>query len=501
MKHLVRFLSNFLILIVSANYQYDTIIIGGGIAGFVDAVILSNDGKSILLITDERPGGIFRGSGDATFNALLYFGNLYQELKKEEGYVERDTIFSLELLWKKISNIKQGMYSHITYFYAKDSGMEIVRAKGELLDEHTVRYDNTVVTAKNIIIATGAVPFISPIDGLDSINYYTYKTIQNMEKFPNELVVYGGGPQAITIARILSLFDVKITVIYRSKELLKEFDKDVVDLLQKLMEEKGVTFLPETEITKVQNKGATILITMSNVHHEIEKMETQGLYIATGTLPCIEGLHLDDLGIQYSRNGISINERFQTTRPSIYAIGDVTQYKHQSRYVTDASKGLASCLGAKGIQSYENVLKWPVARVLQLYPTIVAVGMTEQEAKIKYNNNYYVYKTYYKDNLKALLEQKTVGFVKFICSFDNQLVGVQMIGEQAEYLLYKLPLNIFLNDFDKRFDATMVTSYSYLELITTINRLTVKNEQSKNFFSKWVNWVKAFFMRRNENNY
>lgn len=481
-------------------YQYDLIVIGGGIGGFVVGVITANAGKKVLLIDKNEQGGLFRGDGDATFNTLLYFGHWFESLQNYFSYEDIIGDFQPQRLFSRVKKVRQSLYSSITHFYLTNSGIEFKQGNAQLYNAYTVQCENKFYTGRKIVIATGARPYIPDIKGLDGIPYYTYVNFSTMKTFPNHLFILGGGPQAITVARIFSFFGVKVTVCLRSSKCLKEFDRESVRILTGLLSKNGVDFLVEHVVESVECEDGLITINTKSSDGNEQIVQADAFYVATGVVPNIDKLNLDSIGVKYTQEGIIVDKKFKTNIDSIYAVGNCLSLKRQSRFITDCAKELSGILGCSGLSEYQRVQNWPVARILQLYPSIVTYGITEQEAYKKYGKDFKVYRSFYNLNIRALVEGREEGILKIICDKKDHIIGSQIVGEQAEYLLYKTSLGDKITHGVYEAEQHVPTLFSYFELLKqlkaqlheeNLNQENIENDTS--FLRKILNMIFPWF--------
>jgi pyruvate/2-oxoglutarate dehydrogenase complex dihydrolipoamide dehydrogenase (E3) component len=211
--------------------------------------------------------------------------------------------------------------------YLEEWNCRLVRGEGRVAEPGVVDVDGQELEYDRLVIATGSRPLIPPIDGLDSVEYWTNREATRTHKVPQSLAVMGGGPVGAELAQFFSRMGSQVTVIERGKRLLGRVHSDAGDLLGDAFREEGIDVRTDVGLERVEPGIRLHLSDGSTV-------ETERLLVATGRRPNVERLGLEQLGIEISQRGVEVDERLRAAQ-DVWAIGDVTgiaQFTHVGKY-------------------------------------------------------------------------------------------------------------------------------------------------------------------------
>jgi pyruvate/2-oxoglutarate dehydrogenase complex dihydrolipoamide dehydrogenase (E3) component len=211
--------------------------------------------------------------------------------------------------------------------YLEEWNCRLVRGEGRVAEPGVVDVDGQELEYDRLVIATGSRPLIPPIDGLDSVEYWTNREATRTHKVPQSLAVMGGGPVGAELAQFFSRMGSQVTMIERGKRLLGRVHSDAGDLLGDAFREEGIDVRTDVGLERVEPGIRLHLSDGSTV-------ETERLLVATGRRPNVERLGLEQLGIEISQRGVEVDERLRAAQ-DVWAIGDVTgiaQFTHVGKY-------------------------------------------------------------------------------------------------------------------------------------------------------------------------
>lgn len=270
----------------------------------------------------------------------------------------------------------------------KQSGIDIIKGTGRLKDKNTVTVENRAYTADYIVLATGQRSHILDIEGKEYL--HDSRDFLDLETFPEHITIIGGGYIGIEFASIASKMGSKVTVISHSDKVLKAFYQPHVDRLVKKLESEHVTFHYHEDTVQVEKQnGKFVLHTKSGL-----SVETDYVLDATGRIPNVEGLGLDEVGVKYSTKGIKVNNHLQTSVDNIYASGDVLDKEipkltptatFESNYIAMQILGKDASLLQLPLKALELLpIKYPaIPSVVYSLPRLAQVGMPIDEAAKK----------------------------------------------------------------------------------------------------------------------
>ena len=430
------------------KYDFDLFVIGAGSGGVRAARMASAYGARVAIVEERYLGGTCVNVGCIPKKLLVYASHFSGEFKSCVGYgwdIEQPR-FS----WEQLIANKNNEIQRLNRIYEKilnDAGVELIHGKAEFVDANTLRVNNQTYTTERTLIATGGWPTKPDIPG----NEYTITSNEAfyLESLPEKIVISGGGYIAIEFAGIFNGLGVETTIIYRGPLILRGFDEETRSFISNEIEKKGIKLILNTNIDSIKNINNNYNVHLNNG----EVIKTDQVMFATGRKPNTSELGLEDIGIKLDDYGaIIINQDYQTSLPSVYAIGDVTNRYNLTPVALAEGMALAKTLYAKelGQISYNNI---PTCIFCQ--PNLATVGLTEEEARIQLDN-ISVYKSEFKHLKHTMTDINEMTFMKLIV--DNQsdrVIGAHMVGEDAGEIIQGIAIAMNAGVTKTQFDSTI----------------------------------------------
>ncbi|MEO9274507.1 FAD-dependent oxidoreductase [Marinomonas sp. 5E14-1] len=430
------------------TFDRNLIVIGGGAGGLVSAYIAAAVKAKVTLIEAHKMGGDCLNYGCVPSKAIIKSAKIAQQMRNAENYglESSEPTFSFKKVMARVHDVVSKVEPHDSVERYTSLGVDVVQGYAKLIDPWTVEIQlneggTKRMTARSIVLATGARPFVPPLPGLDDVGYYTSDTLwEEFAKFdepPKRLVVLGGGPIGSELAQSFARLGSNVTQVERGERIMIREDQEVSELVQKSMRADGVNILTSHNAVRCEKEGDVkrLIVEKAGVESVIE---FDALLCAVGRQARLEGYGLENLGIETDRN-IVTNDYLETLYPNIYAAGDVAgpyQFTHVAAHQAWYTAVNALFGTFKKFRADYRVIPWATF----VDPEVARVGLSEQEAKeqgIAYEMVRYEF-----DELdRAIAESATKGFVKVLTvPGKDKILGVTIVGEHSGDLLAEFVL-------------------------------------------------------------
>jgi pyruvate/2-oxoglutarate dehydrogenase complex dihydrolipoamide dehydrogenase (E3) component len=430
------------------TFDRNLIIIGGGAGGLVSAYIAAAVKAKVTLIEAHKMGGDCLNYGCIPSKALIKSAKVAQQMRHAENYGldSREPTFSFKKVMARVHDVISKVEPHDSVERYTKLGVDVVQGYATLVDPWTVEIQlngggTQRMTARSIVLATGARPFIPALPGLDEVGYYTSDTLweafATFDAPPTRLVVLGGGPIGCELAQSFARLGSNVTQVERSARIMVREDEEVSELVQESMTSDGVTILTSHNAIRCEKDGDVKRLIIEKDGQETV-IEFDALICAVGREARLEGYGLENLGIETKRT-IVTNDYLETLFPNIFAAGDVAgpyQFTHVAAHQAWYAAVNALFGTVKKFRVDYCVIPWATF----VDPEVARVGLSEQDAKEK--GIAYEMVRYGLDDLdRAIADSAAHGFVKVLTvPGKDTILGVTIVGEHAGDLLAEFVL-------------------------------------------------------------
>ncbi|MDG1286973.1 MAG: FAD-dependent oxidoreductase [Rickettsiales bacterium] len=415
-----------------SKYDYNLIAIGGGSAGLVSSYIAAAVKAKVALIERHKMGGDCLNTGCVPSKALLRSAKMlsYAKRAQEFGFKSTKVEFDFADVMQRVQDVVKAIEPHDSIERYTKLGVDCYTGEAKIFDPHTVEINGEKITARAIIVATGARPLVPPIPGLKDIDYLTSDTLWDLKELPKRLAVLGGGPIGAEMAQAFARLGSQVTMIEMASQILIREDEEVIELAVDKFEKDGITLLTSHK-AKAFEKGKVIC------EHEGKEVEVKfdQVIIALGRAANISDFGLEELGVKLRENRtVEANPFLQTNIPSIYVCGDVTgpyQFTHTAAHQAWYASVNALFAPFKKFKVDYSVIPWATFTD----PEVARVGLNEKDAKAQ--NIPYEVTTYGIDDLdRAIADSEAHGFVKVLTKpGKDKILGVTIVGTHAGDLI------------------------------------------------------------------
>lgn len=349
---------------------FDAVVLGSGPGGRGAAGALAKAGLSVAMVEAELVGG------ECPFWACIPSKAL---LRPVEARGEAEHVAGLAapaLRWPEVAEYRDYMNSGLDdSAKAKsfaDRGIEIVRGHGRIATPGSVEVDGRTLDARHIVVATGTASAVPPIDGLDGVDYWTNREATALTQIPPSAIVLGGGPVGVELGQMLSRYGAQVTIVEGAQRLLAREHESVGDQLAGLLRGEGIALRLGMRAAAVERSGDGVSVQLESG----ERLSAERLLVAVGRRPRVEGIGLEQVGIEPGERGIVVDQHCRAAE-GVWAVGDVTgiaPFTHVAAY--QAAVACADILGAPRPADYRAI-----PRVVFCDPEVAAVGLTPDGAR------------------------------------------------------------------------------------------------------------------------
>lgn len=416
------------------------IVIGGGPGGYTAAIRGAQLGANVTLIEKDLVGGTCLNRGCIPTKTLYRSAEILSHFKHASDFAIKTPEgacidpAALKARCDQVSTqLREGIEQLI-----RANAITYLNGSATLTSATTVSVkldlqEDTTLEADTIIIATGSVPTVLPIPGADLDGVITSDELLQMNTLPKSMAIVGGGVIGVEFATIYNAFGTEIQVVEVFPNLLNTLDSDIAKRFTASVKRRGITPHTAVMVERIERSDNGELTVHMNGKKGALSIQAEKVLLATGRKPYTEGLGLNEVGIAHTPKGIAVNEAYQTNISNIYAIGDVTGGIMLAHWA--AHQGITAVEHA--LDAHPHLDKPAIPGCIFTFPEIATVGLTEDEAKLAFDNQQQTSKFMFGANGKALSLGETEGFVKVVADPHGVIVGLHIMGPHASDLVHE----------------------------------------------------------------
>ena len=310
-------------------------------------------------------------------------------------------------------------------------GARVEFGSAHFIDEHAVRLNGEIYSAKNWVISTGSSPFVPPIEGIDKTPFITNKELFSLKSLPKSMITIGGGPISIEMAQAFNRLGTKVTVVELANQILGAEDKDMSDQLMNVLISEGITFHLGATAISVNDLGNRREIVIKNAEGNRVNLQAETILVAVGRKANLQDLGLEDISMETDKKGLKIDSRLRTNHKHIFVAGDTTgsyQFTHAAGYEGGIVLSNA-ILHLPRKADYTN-LPW----CTYTDPELASIGMNEKRAAAA-GISCSVWTEEFKTNDRSLAEGEETGRIKLLLNPEEKPIGIQILGPGAGELI------------------------------------------------------------------
>jgi len=455
-----------------AAYDYDLFTIGAGSGGVRASRLASATGARVAIAEDRYLGGTCVNVGCVPKKLFVYAAHFREEIADAAGYGWK--VGEPDFDWPTLVANKDREIERLGRIYERilsNAGVEIIDGRATIIDPHTVEVAGKRYTAERILVATGGTPVVPELPG--SEHSFTSNEAFYLPELPKRMAIVGGGYIAIEFAGIFANLGVEVTLLYRGHLFLRGFDDDIRTFLADQLCDKSIDVRFGAPILGIKKTDDELVVDIGRDR----EVHVDAVMMATGRRPATAELGLQGAGVKLSERGaVIVDEHFQTSAPSIFAIGDVID--RVALTPVAISEGVAFVAthfgGTPTTISYENI---PTAVFSQ--PPLATVGISEHAA-----HNLYgavdVYTSTFTPMKNTLAGRQEKVMMKMIVHPENdRVLGIHMVGPDSPEIIQSLAVALQCGATKAQFDATMALHPSAAEEFVTMRQKRSSVEADK----------------------
>jgi len=433
------------------RFDCDLFVIGAGSGGVRAARVAAGFGARAIVAENYRVGGTCVIRGCVPKKLLAYAAHYAEEFEDARGYgwSRANPLFS----WPDLIRNKDREIGRLSSIYSgllARSGVTVLEGTARLVDPHTVAVGERRVSARYVLVASGAYPFRPRLPGIE--HAITSNEAFELQQLPGRILIVGGGYVAVEFAGIFAGLGSKVTLSYRGEQILRGFDDDVRSHLHEEMGRKGVHVVLRSGVSRIdRHADGTLEAALTGLPEGT--LVCDAVMFATGRIPNTAGIGLAEIGVELDGQGGVVVDRFcRSSVASIYAVGDVTHRIALTPVAIREGAAVATTLfgGTSVPVDHADV---PSAVFSQ--PPVGTVGLTQREALEKYGE-LEVYRATFRPLKHALSGREEYTLMKLVVDAASQrVVGAHMVGADAPEIIQGVAIAVKAGLTKAQFDATV----------------------------------------------
>ena len=419
-----------------ARFDRNLIVIGAGSAGLVAAYIAAAVNARVTLIEKHRMGGDCLNTGCVPSKALIKSARVAALIRRagEFGIKAAAPEVDFRAVMGRVRAVIDQIKPHDSVERYEGLGVECIQGEARITSPWTVAVNGQTLSARSLIIATGARPFIPPIPGLAEIDYLSSDNLWQLNALPKRLLALGGGPIGCELAQAFQRLGSRVTQVEREARLLAREDPEIARLIQRRFAEEGVDIRAGHRALEVIQKDGHKRLICEHAGQSVE-IEFDRILCAVGRAPNSAGFGLEELGVKLNPDRtICVNAKLQTSLPNIYACGDVAgpyQFTHTAAHQAWYAAVNALFGRFKRFKADYTVIPWATFTD----PEVARVGLNEQDAR-RQGVGYEVTHYGLEELDRAITEGEARGVVKVLTAPGrDKILGATIVGDHAGELI------------------------------------------------------------------
>ena len=419
---------------------YDLIIIGAGPGGYEAALEAAGKGMKVALIEKDKLGGTCLNRGCVPTKTLMHTADIARELKDAAKFGVNVSDYAVDAakMQERKTEVLDTLRSGIAAMMKKGK-VDVIEGIGVIEGTGKVRVGEEVLEAKNIMIATGSKTFVPPIEGIDTPGVVTSDVLlDKADGIYEHLVIVGGGVIGMEFASLYAALGTKVTIIEALERVLAPLDKEISQNVKMIGKKRGMDIHAKAMVEKFEPAADGKVVTYYREKDELQSVESDGVLVCIGRRACTDGLFAEGVKVEMDRDKIVVNDKYETSIPGVYAIGDVIGGIQLAHTATAEGRNAVAIMNGEEPTINMNV----VPSCVYTNPEIATVGITADEAKAA-GQAVITKKFIMSANGKSVLSDQERGFIKVVADAESRkILGAQMMCARATDMIGEFAIAI-----------------------------------------------------------
>lgn len=480
--------------------KYNLVVIGAGAAGLISAAIAAGLGAKVALIERKLLGGDCLNVGCVPSKALIRAARAAADVRNAGEFgvrVPEGVRIDFPAIMERMRRLRAKISPVDSAQRYKEMGVDVFLGQAKFLDSGRIAVGGQRLNFSRAVIATGARAIELPIPGLSEAGCLTNETLFSLTELPRRLAVIGAGPIGCEMAQSFQRFGSEVTLVEQICQILPREDREAAEVVERQFERDGIRTICEAKIERIEKRGEERVIHLERREESSELIVDQ-ILIGVGRAPNVEGLGLDEAGVNYdSRKGVEVDDTLRTSHPNIYACGDIClplKFTHTADasaqiVVQNALFGVLNLVQGGRKKFSDLNIPW----CTYTDPEIAHVGLYEKEARDK-GFEVQTYSHSFAEVDRAILEGEEDGFVKIhVRKGTDKILGATIVARHAGEMISEITA---VMNAGKGLGTLGATIHPYPTQAEAIKRVAGAYTRTrltpglKKFFAKWMAWTR-----------
>jgi pyruvate/2-oxoglutarate dehydrogenase complex dihydrolipoamide dehydrogenase (E3) component/uncharacterized membrane protein YdjX (TVP38/TMEM64 family) len=471
--------------------RYNLVVIGAGTAGLVTAAGAAGLGAKVALVEQFLLGGDCLNVGCVPSKCLISSSRVYEEARDASAFgikVPPGVEVDFPAVMERMRRLRARISHNDSARRFKELGVDVFLGHARFVGPDAVVVGSQTLRFRKAVIATGARALHPSIPGLAEAGFVTNETVFSLTERPRRLAVIGGGPIGCEMAQAFRCLGCEVVIFHKNPHILDREDADAAEIVQKKFIEEGIELIMDSDLKEVKLENGEKIIRYE-VKSKLGSVAVDEILVGAGRVPNVENLNLEAAKVQYDgRQGVVVDDRLQTTNPSIYAAGDICM-KYKFTHMADAAARIV--IQNSLFKGSKKLSALTVPWCTYTHPEIAHVGLYEGEAK-KRGIAVDTYFRHFADVDRAIADGQEEGFVKVHTDKGtDRILGATIVAAHAGDMISEITLamvgKLGLRTISEAIHPYPTQAEAIKQVADAYNR-TRLTPFVKRLFSYWLGW-------------